>query len=73
MASDRISPPKVCSLLSSGRPIVFVDTRNPKAWAESDQKLPGAIRGLIAVLEGRALGRPEADSSAVTMEEARAK
>jgi hypothetical protein len=24
--------------------ILFIDTRNEKAWAESDQKLPGAIR-----------------------------
>jgi rhodanese-related sulfurtransferase len=25
-------------------PIVFVDSRNPKAWEESKAKLPGAIR-----------------------------
>ena len=27
-----------------GEPIIFVDTRNPQAWEESDVKLPGAIR-----------------------------
>lgn len=27
-----------------GEPFAFVDTRNPTAWGESDQKLPGAIR-----------------------------
>ena len=27
-----------------GESIIFVDSRNPKAWAESDVKLPGAIR-----------------------------
>jgi rhodanese-related sulfurtransferase len=26
------------------RETVLIDTRNPKAWAESDQKLPGALR-----------------------------
>lgn len=25
-------------------PVIFIDARNPKAWAESDVKLPGAIR-----------------------------
>jgi rhodanese-related sulfurtransferase len=30
--------------LARGEPIVFLDSRNPKAWAESDVKLPGAIR-----------------------------
>ncbi len=27
-----------------GEPIVFIDSRNPKAWVESEVKLPGAIR-----------------------------
>jgi len=27
-----------------GKPIVFVDTRNPRARADSDVKLPGAMR-----------------------------
>jgi len=30
--------------LARGEKIVFLDTRNPKAWAEADAKLPGAIR-----------------------------
>ena len=44
MASDRISPKEVYSLFSAGHPFVFVDTRNPKAWAASDVTLPNAIR-----------------------------
>ena len=44
MASDRISPKEVYTLFSSGHPFVFVDARNPKAWAASDVKLPNAIR-----------------------------
>ncbi len=27
-----------------GEPIIFVDSRKAQAWAESDSKLPGAIR-----------------------------
>jgi len=27
-----------------GEQFTFVDSRNPKAWAEADQKLPNAIR-----------------------------
>jgi rhodanese-related sulfurtransferase len=30
--------------MERGEPLVFLDTRNPKAWGESDLKLPGAIR-----------------------------
>ena len=31
-------------MLDRGDPIVFVDARNPIAWAESKQRLPGAVR-----------------------------
>ncbi len=27
-----------------GEPVLFIDSRNTKAWGESDAKLPGAIR-----------------------------
>jgi rhodanese-related sulfurtransferase len=40
----RISAEDVKARLGRGEPIVFVDSRNPTAWAESDVKLPGAIR-----------------------------
>jgi len=30
--------------MESGEGIVFVDTRNPQAWAQSDVMLPRAIR-----------------------------
>jgi rhodanese-related sulfurtransferase len=40
----RISAEDVKARLARGEPIVFVDSRNPTAWAESDVKLPGAIR-----------------------------
>jgi rhodanese-related sulfurtransferase len=30
--------------MERGEPLVFLDTRNPQAWGESDSKLPGATR-----------------------------
>jgi rhodanese-related sulfurtransferase len=44
MASNRISPDEVNARVLAGEPIVFVDTRNPRAWEQSDRKIPGAIR-----------------------------
>jgi rhodanese-related sulfurtransferase len=44
MPSNRISPEEVNARVLAGEPIVFLDTRNPKAWAESDRKIPGAVR-----------------------------
>jgi rhodanese-related sulfurtransferase len=31
-------------MLDNGQPVVFVDSRNPTAWASSREKLPGAVR-----------------------------
>jgi rhodanese-related sulfurtransferase len=44
MGSIRISPEEVNARALSGEKLVFVDSRNPVAWAESDRKIPGAIR-----------------------------
>jgi len=44
MASNRISPEEVNARVLAGEPMVFVDARNPKAWAESNRKIPGAVR-----------------------------
>jgi rhodanese-related sulfurtransferase len=40
----RISVDEVRRRMNTGEQFVFVDTRNPQAWAESDVKLPGALR-----------------------------
>jgi rhodanese-related sulfurtransferase len=40
----RATADEVMARLARGEPIVFLDTRNPKAWAASDVKVPGAIR-----------------------------
>jgi rhodanese-related sulfurtransferase len=44
MASNRISPDETNARVLAGEPVIFVDARNPKAWANSDRKIPGAIR-----------------------------
>jgi rhodanese-related sulfurtransferase len=40
----RVSVDEVRQRLDHGEPLVFLDVRNPQAWASSDVKLPGAIR-----------------------------
>ena len=44
MEATRITTDEVKERLDRGEPFAFVDTRNPQAWAEADQKLPNAIR-----------------------------
>ena len=40
----RISIDDLKKQLDAGKQFTFIDTRNPKAWAESDAKIRGAIR-----------------------------
>jgi len=35
---------EVMRWMDRGQAVVFVDTRNPQAWSQSNEKLPGAIR-----------------------------
>ena len=51
MASNRISSEEVNARALAGEPMVFVDSRNEKAWKESDRKIPGAIRVPTADIE----------------------
>lgn len=44
MASNRISPDETNARVLAGEPVLFIDARNPKAWANSNRKIPGAIR-----------------------------
>lgn len=44
MEATRVTIDEVKERLDRGEELVFVDTRNPQAWGESDSKLPGAIR-----------------------------
>lgn len=40
----RITLDEVRQMMDAGEPVVFLDARNPQAWADSDVKVPGAIR-----------------------------
>ena len=44
MEATRITPDEVRERLDRGEEFTFLDTRNPTAWGESDQKLPNALR-----------------------------
>ena len=44
MEATRITVDEIGQRLDRGEQFAFVDTRNPKAWAESNSKLPRAIR-----------------------------
>jgi len=42
--APRITIEELKRRLEAGEDFVFVDTRNPQAWAQSDSKIPEAIR-----------------------------
>jgi rhodanese-related sulfurtransferase len=42
--SLRITVDDVRKRMEAGEEFIFVDTRNPRAWSQSDVKLPKAIR-----------------------------
>ena len=44
MEPTRVTVDEVKERMNRGEQFAFLDTRNPKAWGESDVKLPGAIR-----------------------------
>ena len=44
MEPTRITVDEAKERMDRGEPLVFIDTRNPKAWAKATVKLLGAIR-----------------------------
>ena len=48
-----ISPEEAWALVEAGRRPVFLDTRNPKHWGQSDFQIPGSLRVWRAELEER--------------------
>lgn len=44
MEATRITTDEVKERMDRGEQFAFVDTRNPQAWSQADQKLPNAIR-----------------------------
>ncbi len=52
MEPSRLTVDEVKERMERGEQFVFVDTRNPTAWAEAETKLPGAIRVPVDEVEG---------------------
>ena len=44
MTDARITVDELRKQMEAGEDFVFIDTRNPNAWAESNSMLPGAMR-----------------------------
>ncbi len=44
MESTRVTVDEVKQRMARGEQFAFINTRNPKAWAKAETKLPGAIR-----------------------------
>jgi rhodanese-related sulfurtransferase len=51
LETQRITIDEVKMRLDNGEPALFIDTRNPHDWGESDVKLPGALRIHFSELE----------------------
>ena len=48
-----ISPEGAWTLVEEGRAPVFLDTRNPKHWGQSEFQIPGSVRIWRMELEAR--------------------
>jgi rhodanese-related sulfurtransferase len=44
MDPTRVTVDEVKMRMERGEPFTFIDSRNPKAWAEAESKISGAIR-----------------------------
>jgi len=44
MAPTRVTADEIIERMNRGEKFTFLDARNPKAWSESDEMLPGALR-----------------------------
>lgn len=40
----RITPDQLKRRMDAGEQFTLIDVRNPRAWAESDEKMEGAVR-----------------------------
>jgi rhodanese-related sulfurtransferase len=61
MGSIRISAEEAHARALSAQKVIFLDSRNPTAWAESDRKIPDAIRMPVSEVENHV---PEFDKDA---------
>jgi rhodanese-related sulfurtransferase len=61
----RITVDELRGRMEAGEDFTILDTRNPQAWAESDEKLPDAIRVPVDALD-QYLSRIPKDKRIVT-------
>lgn len=61
----RITVKEVKEKMDKDEPVLFIDTRNPRDWSESDVKLPEALRIHFSELE-KHLDKLPRDRSIVT-------
>ena len=61
MDSIRISPEEAYARAMSVQKVIFLDSRNPTAWGESDRKIPNSIRMPVDEVEKHV---PEFDKDA---------
>lgn len=60
----RITVDELRKRMQAGEDFTFIDTRNPQVWAQSQEKLPGAVR-LSADAGDEALAKVPNDKPAV--------
>ena len=65
MEVTRVTVDEVKERMDRGEVFTFIDTRNPKAWADAPTKLPGAIRIPADEVEKHLEGIPR-DRTAIT-------
>jgi rhodanese-related sulfurtransferase len=61
----RVTAEEIVERLDRGEPIAFVDSRNPQAWGEAEEKIAGAIRVPADEIDGHLDEIPK-DRSVVT-------
>jgi rhodanese-related sulfurtransferase len=61
----RITVDELRKRMEAGEDFTIIDTRNPQAWAQSNEKLPGAMRVPVDALEQN-LSRIPKDKPIVT-------
>jgi rhodanese-related sulfurtransferase len=65
MEPTRVTVDELKERIAREEELAFVDTRNEKAWAEAETKLPGAIRVPAAEVGGH-LDRIPKDRTVIT-------
>ena len=63
--APRITAEEMKRRINAGEEFTVIDVRNPQAWAESDTKIPGAIRVAMDELDQKLSGIPK-DKPTVT-------